>query len=989
MTKRYNPNKFNINSFGANARVARNSSRMSPQMRTAGIPYGVHSSKQQYLNNFLNFMGSNVGGIEPPEIPVSSLPKMPGIEQTNFVPAPPPTGNQTQLLNENTGSVLKTTSSNLVSCPVVESQSTPAIPLGCWLFSSDNDRFARKNLETDVLVGEKEPQEISTVQANWIDLQCNNGRSGGNFFTEVTQDLYNSEILQSEQRIFTGLMVNSNTGEIFETYEDDVPPPNTDKPRLLPEQMSFQNPKVTALSGGYDPSMPPRQKVEVLENDNDYGPDAGRNIWGPQLYATAIRDLSEQKDVIQQFNNRDGMVPVEPAWDRRAVGFVGHVSAYRGTPFMPPTQREASENPNTFGKMVSVDLKEIMDYHAPPNLQLGGKGGIRDYSDTFGGDNGVRESVAVIRNGSVGVVNQVPGRVSFKEAENGDVSRNKKPGRPGSQIYVDGEVSLKKELPDEMRHQFMNTPDATIINSSILTTRGERNTLFKQDSSDTKQRYGHHEIPLEIARSGPTPKKRCVSRIDGSENTNTVALPSVTVPSSIRAPSLARRVVKFDKSSFHSSSTTPGPEFTASSEIVRRATQDPHRWDQSIENSQKTVQKSDYFSDGATPHKLPQSVQNPVRIDTSMERQPITAAVPTNIASTGSSNYSVDKSVQPPIKLDKDMSKMHTITQTQCGSAAYALQKASNDPNKHDMSQQWTIVTRPLENSMATSGSVAYNLDVARATPSKQDSGNQNVPITGVGQTSGSVAYNLDIARATPSKQDTSNQNVLVTGAGQTSLSSTGSSTYALDKTARSVSRSDTNPDVSYNNLPSTLDVDGSLYNQISFLNSFRIARDKSKASGKTNLARMSASSAVINNNDPLIKLQQSWQLRKENLDLLQQHTNAPSAPEIGDVVVQRVRPHNGTPARDRSTQLSQAERRRITQLEGDFRTGITQSGVDYSSRNQRGKSETYRPAAGTYNSDNNMEFALTSVEPLRGNRPISREMKIIHGIATKGFANH
>jgi hypothetical protein len=145
----------------------------------------------------------------------------------------------------------------------------------------------------------------------------------------------------------------------------------------------------------------------------------------------------------------------------------------------------------------------------------------------------------------------------------------------------------------------------------------------------------------------------------------------------------------------------------------------------------------------------------------------------------------------------------------------------------------------------------------------------------------------------------------------------------------------------------------------------------------------MAPSSSVLNNNDPKINLQQSWKLRNENLDLLQPHTNAPNAPEMSDVVLQRVKPHSGTPARDRSTQLSQTARKSFTQLEGDFRTGITQSGVDVSSRNQRGKSETYRPSTGMYSSEASAEFAKTSVEPMRGNRPISREMKVFHQIKT------
>jgi len=338
------------------------------------------------------------------------------------------------------GPVIQSSTSNLITCPNADGD----VSLGCWLFSSENDRFMRKNLEVDAMPGEKPPDEIMVVPGNWMEL-AGTTASPGNYQT-VTPDLYNTEVLDSEQRIFTGVMMNSNTGQLYETYEDDVPPPNTDKKRLVPEQMGFQNPIVTALSGGYDPSMPPRHKVEVLEVE--YGADAGRNVWGPQLYATAIRDIAEQIDVSQQFNNRNGMVPIEPAWDKRAVGFVGYVSAYRGTPHMPPTQREARDAPDNFA--TSVRGIENLDIQLPA---IHGTSLVETQSIFTN-----REAPAILSNESMAASNFAPGRIGFSPVGAGAPHRNRS-GIASSQIYSDGHLVLKSERPVST---YSVVPDATV-----------------------------------------------------------------------------------------------------------------------------------------------------------------------------------------------------------------------------------------------------------------------------------------------------------------------------------------------------------------------------------------------------------------------------------------------------------------------------------------------------------------------------------------------
>lgn len=435
------------------------------------VGYNPSAYAHASLNNLFGNLQQPWGNVTDPNI--VTIPGAPGLQSGILAPPPPNADDmQRSVVQSPSGPVIESKTSNLITCPNADGD----VSLGCWLFSSDNDRFARKNLEQDTMPGEAEPNDIKVVPGNWLEL-AGSTASPGNYST-VTPDLYNTETLASEQRIFTGIMMNSNTGQLYETYEDDVPPPNTDRKRLLPEQMSNQNPKVTALSGGWDPSMPTRHKVEVLEVE--YGADAGRNPWGPQLYASAIRDLAEQKDVRQQFNNRNGFVPVEPAWDRRAVGFVGHVSAYRGTPHMPPTQREARPIPDTFDETVrNIDFPG-MDVPAPPDMMIGGSFGSREDPRQN------RGAPAVLSGGSFAAVNHAPGRLEWRPS--GSISTSSAAGHSGQrvgQIYDDGEIRLRPERPWS---EYSQAPDNHVVQTVVrvpTVPRVQRST----DQDPSRGRY--------------------------------------------------------------------------------------------------------------------------------------------------------------------------------------------------------------------------------------------------------------------------------------------------------------------------------------------------------------------------------------------------------------------------------------------------------------------------------------------------------------------
>jgi len=441
---------------------------------TPGPLSEFHNNAQQQFQQLYPWLGT-VAGVNIP-----TTPSQPGITSESLEDVRPNADDTTRKVEEapSGGTVVSTRTSNLVSCPNADGE----VSLGCWLLSSDNDRFARKNLETDTMPGEKEPRDIMVVPGNWMDLQND---PASQTYTNVTADLYNQETLASEQRIFTGLMVNSNTGQMYETYEDDVPPPNTDRARHLPEEFTIQNPKMTSLNGGWDPNLPARHKTEVLEVE--YGADAGRNIWGSGLYASKIRDITEQKDVRQQFNNRDGFVPIEPAWDTRAVGFVGHVSAYRGTPYMPPTQREATIKPITFNDTVT-NVQNI-DFDRPADRT----------NPVYSSDarQGNREHLAMFQGGTMSMANQAPGRINYSAVDIHQTPRNTlvfDPTVNAGQIYIDGEVVLK----DEQRYSnYVAGADAHAIKVTPV-TRGQRRNAARQDTSEGNQ----YSVGQQISTQG-------------------------------------------------------------------------------------------------------------------------------------------------------------------------------------------------------------------------------------------------------------------------------------------------------------------------------------------------------------------------------------------------------------------------------------------------------------------------------------------------------
>lgn len=170
-----------------------------------------------------------------------------------------------------------------------------------------------------------------------------------------------------ERKHLTGVFVNTNDGKMYETYEDDLPPPNTDR-SMDPEQLRRANPQLIAHQGGIDFNRPPPQKREVQQNLP--GADGGSNRWGDALYAEGRRNREREIAAASVWGNRDGNYSVEPVLDGRPNGFVGFQNMMRPAPYVPPTQRgrtdtawaPASAMPSTGAAQTTATLRQLRPY---------------------------------------------------------------------------------------------------------------------------------------------------------------------------------------------------------------------------------------------------------------------------------------------------------------------------------------------------------------------------------------------------------------------------------------------------------------------------------------------------------------------------------------------------------------------------------------------------------------------------------------------------
>ncbi len=141
-----------------------------------------------------------------------------------------------------------------------------------------------------------------------------------------------------ENLVSTGILSNPYTGQEYETFENQLPPPNTD--RSIPkEQLKHINPRLLHMQGGYNHHHPPPPKREQDGSVFKHvAVDSGPNPFGPQLYAKYLNDRQKEYLVRSTYNNRAGDQVVEPEIAKeRPANYVGYVPRLHFYPYLPPT----------------------------------------------------------------------------------------------------------------------------------------------------------------------------------------------------------------------------------------------------------------------------------------------------------------------------------------------------------------------------------------------------------------------------------------------------------------------------------------------------------------------------------------------------------------------------------------------------------------------------------------------------------------------------
>lgn len=205
--------------------------------------------------------------------------------------------------------------------------------LGCNVVSSGEDEQARRTLRLNSDTGVKHPTKVAAkTTQGWRAV----GKAP--LYSTFDDSLYNTQSPTHlhERKMMTGIFVNTNTGKMYKTYEEDIPPPNTNA-SMEPSQLQRVNPKLVALQGGIDFNRPPRQKTEIQQNMP--GVEHGPNMWGDQLFAGRRREREMEIASADVWGNKGGMYSTEPIQDGRPTGYVGFQNMVRINPYAQPTQR--------------------------------------------------------------------------------------------------------------------------------------------------------------------------------------------------------------------------------------------------------------------------------------------------------------------------------------------------------------------------------------------------------------------------------------------------------------------------------------------------------------------------------------------------------------------------------------------------------------------------------------------------------------------------
>lgn len=137
----------------------------------------------------------------------------------------------------------------------------------------------------------------------------------------------------SQDVVVTGALINTYTGEVTETYENAMPPPDREAGDLE-RQWKTADLRLQAAQG-YEPRKLQKKEIEDPLPPADSGPIMA-NASFRQMQSVALE--SNERCSRDHYFNRDELVPTEPIMTSNPMGFRGFQNMLRINPYLPVTQ---------------------------------------------------------------------------------------------------------------------------------------------------------------------------------------------------------------------------------------------------------------------------------------------------------------------------------------------------------------------------------------------------------------------------------------------------------------------------------------------------------------------------------------------------------------------------------------------------------------------------------------------------------------------------
>jgi hypothetical protein len=223
------------------------------------------------------------------------------------------------------------------SCVQPNPSKKDLIPLGCNLIPDNKDLYEHKFLTANLPTPGNKYMGVSNSKNILVGPPKSFTNSITPKFNKYSEDLYKTEYDKAMNLESNGVLINTNTGKMFETFKNALPPPTTFK-QIPQYQLQEVNPMLLKNQGGLDNYRYQRRKKEICKDMPDI--NAGANVWGPQLYTKEMRKRIRSIVSRDIFNNKNGDYATKMSLNgERPAGYTGYVPNYRSIPKLLPTNQ--------------------------------------------------------------------------------------------------------------------------------------------------------------------------------------------------------------------------------------------------------------------------------------------------------------------------------------------------------------------------------------------------------------------------------------------------------------------------------------------------------------------------------------------------------------------------------------------------------------------------------------------------------------------------